>query len=76
MEPDSDRFERQAFAAAGPVFLVSIGTVLLLVLGVILLLQPIEAVVAWLLGLVGTAALIAGLVWGSAQSRHRPRRST
>lgn len=70
MEPTDD-FQRRAFRAAGPVFLVALGTVLLLVLAVMLLLAPLEAGVGWTFAFVGVLLLVAGLLWGSAQGKRR-----
>lgn len=73
MEPN-DSFSQRAFAAAGPVFLVSLGVLMLLVLAVLVLVEPLASAASWTLLVAGLAALIAGISWGSAQSRRSPRR--
>lgn len=70
---DYGTFRRRAFAAAGPVFLVALGLVLLMVLGVQVLLGVIDRGTALGLGLVGLASLLVGLAWGGIEGRKERR---
>lgn len=70
----TDEFQSRALRAAGPVFLVAMGSVLLLVLLVMLLLAPLEAAVGWTFAFVGVLLLVAGLLWGGSQSRRSEAR--
>ena len=67
-------FGREAFSAAGPVFLVAMGLLLLSLLGVLALLGGLPAPVAMAFGAAGVAALVGGLAWGGAQRTRRPGR--
>lgn len=74
MEP-SQEFSRRAFAAAGPVFLVSMGIVLLLAGGLLALLAaPSEGAAAFVGG--GMLLLVAGIAWGAIGGRDKPRGSS
>ena len=71
MSEPTREFEREAFRAAGPVFLVAVGLMLLSLLGILLLIGGLPPGVAVAFGAAGAAALVLGLAWGSAQrSRH------
>lgn len=66
-------FRRRAFAAAMPVFLVSLGIVLLFVAGVTFLLGAMPPEVATVFVGGGVLLLVAGIVWGSLGGRTGPR---
>lgn len=71
----TDEFERRAVAAAGPAFLVGIGVVLLLVVGIASFIAAMPALVAWAMAGIGVTALLGGVLWGIfAGSAKRPRR--
>ena len=67
MERTSE-FERRALDAAGPVFLVALGVLLLLVLAVTALVAPLPTPFAFALLALGGVALGVGLAWGVAKN--------
>lgn len=62
-------FERRAYRAAGPAFLVTLGAVILAVIGVTALVAGIPAPLGVSFAAVGLLALLVGLAWGAADSR-------
>lgn len=73
MEPN-DKFQRRAFRAAGPVFLVAIGAVVLTVLAIAALVSALPTTAAGALFVAGAGALVAGLAWGAAQGKRTETR--
>ena len=69
MTESTRAFGREAFGAAGPVFLVAMGGLLLSLLALLFLLQALPPMVAMAFGAVAALALVGGLLWGSAQRR-------
>lgn len=69
MTEQTRSFHREAFSAAGPVFLVAIGGLLLALLGILFLLQAVPPTVGLLFGGGGALFFIVGLAWGSSQRR-------
>ncbi|HVL48522.1 MAG TPA: hypothetical protein VM889_08200 [Candidatus Thermoplasmatota archaeon] len=72
MERTSE-FERRAFAAAGPVFFIGFGVLVLVVMAFTALfaLVPGEATFAFMV--VGGASLALGLLWAGMQRRRAQR---
>lgn len=68
-------FERRAYSAAGPVFFAALGLMLLLVLAVLVLVAPVDALVGWLLGIGGLGSLALAFGWAALQRGERPRHS-
>jgi len=71
MSEPTPEFRERALSAAGPVFLVTLGLVLLVTLAVLVLFASPPAPLAWTWGISGFVALAGGLAWGAA-SRDRP----
>lgn len=73
MTEQTRSFNREAFSAAGPVFLVSIGVLLLALLGVLLLLGGLPFGVGAAFGSAGILSLVLGVAWGSTKREKRRR---
>lgn len=73
MTEPTDTFERDAFRAAGPVFLVALGILLLTLLGILFLIGGLPPAVAAAFGVAGALFLVLGISWGSAQRSKQGR---
>lgn len=71
---ENNEFRRRAFGAAGPVFLVAVGLLLLLVLAFVVLAIPLGSPLSLLLIVVAIAALFGGFAWGLAKNGSSARR--
>lgn len=65
----SDDFESRAWRAAGPIFLVTFGIILVTVVAVSMVFAALPAHVGAGLAVVAVTLLVLGLVWGSRQTR-------
>lgn len=68
MSETNDRFHRSAMRAAGPVFFVAFGLLLLLVLTILLVFTAPPSLLAWGLGIAGLGSLALGVVLARVDS--------
>ncbi|HWG90462.1 MAG TPA: hypothetical protein VNZ52_06380 [Candidatus Thermoplasmatota archaeon] len=72
-------FHREAYRAAGPVFLVTLGIVCLMIFVVLLSVGALPDAFGTILAAVGVISFVAGLLWGgidSAADRRRRRQAS